>query len=335
MTKAGKRGTVIAALVVAAALGATAAVLAVGGQPTPDARRSGPPITTPVVREDLIDAVTIPGEVGHGAATPIVSRAAGTLTWLPAVDTVVNRGGALFRADERPVVLLIGLVPMYRALSAGVSGPDVRQLEDNLRALGYGGFTADNQFGAATTSAVRQWQKDLGVPVTGVVDIADIIYSPTAVRVEAPLARLGASATGEVLSVTGVTKVVHANMPQASAGWAKPGTTVVILAGSAKTDGRVEQAVTDPSNGTVTVLVSVADQASLTDATVQVQYVARQRPGVLTVPVTALLALDNGGYGVELADGLIVPVQVGMFAAGKVEISGAGISEGVRVGIPQ
>jgi len=58
---------------------------------------------------------------------------------------------------------------------------------------------------------------------------------------------------------------------------------------------------------------------------------------VLTVPVAALLALSEGGYGVQVVSGgtsHIVAVQVGMFAGGRVEISGAGIDVGTLVGVP-
>ena len=59
---------------------------------------------------------------------------------------------------------------------------------------------------------------------------------------------------------------------------------------------------------------------------------------MLTVPVSALLALKEGGYGVQVvAAGAtrIVPVKLGMFADGRVEISGSGITAGTKVGVPQ
>jgi membrane fusion protein, multidrug efflux system len=61
------------------------------------------------------------------------------------------------------------------------------------------------------------------------------------------------------------------------------------------------------------------------------------RTHVLTVPVAALLALAEGGYGVQVVEGAttrIVAVETGLFAGGRVEVSGAGISEGMTVGMP-
>ncbi len=68
-----------------------------------------------------------------------------------------------------------------------------------------------------------------------------------------------------------------------------------------------------------------------------VDFVSQERKGVLAVPVAALLALPRGGYGVQIVQGgttRIVAVKTGMFAAGRVEISGDGIAQGVTVGVP-
>nr|WP_269809840.1 HlyD family efflux transporter periplasmic adaptor subunit [Kineosporia rhizophila] len=64
---------------------------------------------------------------------------------------------------------------------------------------------------------------------------------------------------------------------------------------------------------------------------VQVKFIAKARPKVLAVPVGALLALREGGYGVQVSGGELVPVETGLFAMGLVEISGPGIAEGTLV----
>ena len=89
----------------------------------------------------------------------------------------------LLRADEQPVLLLYGEIPMYRALAEGAEGADVRQLERNLSALGYGGFTVDDEFSATTAGAVKRWQDDLGLPETGAVERHRVVFAPGAVRV--------------------------------------------------------------------------------------------------------------------------------------------------------
>ncbi|HEX2577561.1 MAG TPA: hypothetical protein VHK88_14510, partial [Aquihabitans sp.] len=70
---------------------------------------------------------------------------------------------------------------------------------------------------------------------------------------------------------------------------------------------------------------------------VTVRVTGEERRGALTVPVTALLALAEGGYAVE-APGAggprLVPVETGMFAGPFVEVTGADVAEGMRVVVP-
>jgi len=57
------------------------------------------------------------------------------------------------------------------------------------------------------------------------------------------------------------------------------------------------------------------------------------------VPVSALLALQGGGYGLEVVrpDGAhrLVGVRTGIFAGSMVQVSGAGITAGTRVVVAQ
>src|SRR5262249_20018869 len=88
----------------------------------------------------------------------------------------------------------------------------------------------------------------------------------------------------------------------------------------------------------IAVTVDIADQqalGTLEAAPVDVDFVSQRRAGVLAVPVAALLALPDGGYGVEIVEGgttRIVAVTPGLFAAGRVEITGDGIEDGTKVG---
>ena len=93
----------------------------------------------------------------------------------------------------------------------------------------------------------------------------------------------------------------------------------------------------DGSDDTV-ILVEVTlaepvDEALL-GATADVVVEVDERVDVLTVPVNALLALAGGGHGLEVVTGdstTTVPVETGLFAAGRVEVSGDGIDEGTVV----
>jgi hypothetical protein len=55
---------------------------------------------------------------------------------------------------------------------------------------------------------------------------------------------------------------------------------------------------------------------------------------VLVVPVGALLALAEGGYGVEIEQNgqrHLVAVKTGLFSNGQVEVSGPGLAAGAKV----
>jgi multidrug efflux pump subunit AcrA (membrane-fusion protein) len=92
---------------------------------------------------------------------------------------------------------------------------------------------------------------------------------------------------------------------------------------------------------TLLVMVKLTESAALGGAeggAVQVRFMAEKRPNVLVVPVNALLALAEGGYGLEVRDGdavRIVEVTPGLFADGMVEIEGEGLRAGMRVGVAQ
>jgi hypothetical protein len=122
---------------------------------------------------------------------------------------------------------------------------------------------------------------------------------------------------------------------------AKVGTVLTTKATSPAAGTSPAAATTAAANARIEVTVTIANQralGSLDAAPVDVDFVSSKREDVLAVPVAALLALPRGGFGVQTVAGKvtrIVRVKTGMFAAGQVEVSGSGISEGVTVGVPR
>jgi hypothetical protein len=152
----------------------------------------------------------------------------GLVTWLPEVGTVVGRGEPLFHVDTEPVVLLLGKLPLYRTLAAGVEGPDVRQLEENLAALGYTGFTVDDSFTGYTGAAVRRWQRALGIGETGAIAPGALVYTTGKVRIAAHTLRVGDVASGEILSYTGTVRKVTTSLPVSKQRYAAEGIAVTV-----------------------------------------------------------------------------------------------------------
>ena len=94
-------------------------------------------------------------------------------------------------------------------------------------------------------------------------------------------------------------------------------------------------AIVGPSGSGKSTMLNLI--GTLDAAPVDVTLVSKTKENVLTVPIAALLALAEGGYGVQVVDGqrtYYVAVETGLFAGGRVEVSGAGLAEGMVVGVP-
>jgi multidrug efflux system membrane fusion protein len=355
----------VAAVVAAAVLGAIVAgsLLQLTSAPRPPvSSRSLPPATAPVTRTTLVETKTVAGTLGYGEAVALSAIGTGTITWIAPVGTTVKRGEPLFKVDERPVVALYGAVPMYRTLrvtaSSTMQGADVKQLQENLTELGYRGSDVDGSYAATTAEAVRRWQADLGLPQTGTVEFGQVVFTPGPVRIAGHRARTGdilSERGAPILSYTGTTRLVTVQLDVADQALAVEGRTVMLkVPGRKGVEGmisRVGAVITAQESAAQTaatrgparleVTVTIRDEEGLgrlDAAPVDVDFVSEERKGVLTVPVAALLALSGGGFGVEVVDGdttHVIPVQTGLFAAGRVEVSGEGIAEGVTVGMPK
>jgi hypothetical protein len=151
-----------------------------------------------------------------------------------------------------------------------------------------------------------------------------------------------------VLTVAATRRVVHIDLDADKQDMARVGEKVrVELPGGRTVDGAVAKvgSVAETTGSgqdqktTVGVDVSLSGEGTgrLDEAPVGVELESERRKGVLSVPVEALLALKEGGFGLEVVDGArrrLVPVRTGAFGGGRVEVEGDGVREGVRVGVP-
>ena len=323
--------------------------------------------TATVTRTDLRTTAQVPGTLGYTGTYTVywqgspASGGSSTVTWLPEPGRLITRGKRVFAVDNRPVRLFYADRPTWRALELGVTaGPDVRAVERNLVALGHAttaNLTVDGRFTAATAAALRRWQRATDQRVTGRLALGAVTFQPGSLRVTTVAAKVGGPAAGEaggpLLSGTSSKVGVTLAVPVDQTHLVRRGDAVTVtLPGGDTVPGRVTTLSTVASTpseaelgrgeqlpsvpATVTLGRRVA-AAELDQAPVEVNVVAESVEGVLAVPITALVALAGGGYGVYLLDAgarRLVGVTPGLFSETLVQIDGDGLREGATVEVP-
>ena len=340
-----RRGGLAVALAVAALAGAVTAVAVRGGQAAPAAPAPPSLGTATVVRTNLVSTALTGGTLGYAPTRPVVNQATGIYTWLPRPGARVRAGGVLYRVDDTPVTLMAGAVPAWRPFGIGMSdGPDVRQLQAGLIASHFadGLFTTPTgYYDLATADAVERWQAARGLTVTGAIPLGQVVFLPTAILVGGMNVAAGEAASPgqRPYQVTTrqrtVTVPLNPTLPPAAVGES----VSIVLPTQATVPGTITAiSPVSSTSGQLTVTPSGATGTGV-NVQVQVSLAVQSAPGVLAVPVSALLALAGGGYGLEVVTPSgahrLVGVAAGLFASGQVQVSGPGITAGTRVVVAQ
>ena len=273
-------------------------------------------------------------------------------------------------------VLMFGGSPAWREFQNGMTpGEDIRQLEENLVALGHGSFESlivDQNFDTETADAIRQMQVDLGLTPTGEIAFRDVIFLPGTSVVESSSSypSLGATITPSstlvsLFSIERVeTQIVQDGNIWTTAESLQRVITTIEVADQRLIDVGSEVRIELPDESIVTgavieigsiavvpqggqndpyleVTVAIDGDVNLyewTGAPVTVSITKNLAEGVLSVPVTSLLALLGGGYALEVIEPTstrLVPVDAGVYADGWVEVTGLGLEAGIEVVTPQ
>jgi hypothetical protein len=343
-----------AAVLVAAVVVGGVVVLS-GADPATGDARAAPANTGRVERGRLAAVVSQNGTLTYrarpdGSPYSLIDQAHGVYTELPETGDRVDCGDVIYRVDERPVLLLCGTVPAYRALHVGAAGRDVRQLNRTLRVRGAG-----DAFTTRTEKALAALERRKGVHADGALALGDAMFLPAAARIAKITGALGAAARpgAPVLTATSDTLHVQVNLEPSDQGQVKrgdraritlPGNTTVT--GRVAGFGRIAEAPAGQDGGaadaTIPTSISLDDPRTargLDRAPVQVDITTDGVKDALSVPVTALVGKAGGGFAVEVVRARerrdLVAVRVGLFdtAGGRVQVEGD-LRAGDRVAVP-
>jgi peptidoglycan hydrolase-like protein with peptidoglycan-binding domain len=363
MTGAGKRRarTAVGGAVLVLVAGGVGFALAGGDGEATSETASQATATTEIERQDLVESETVDGTLGYADERDVDNRLPGTVTWTPKAGAVVPVNRPLYEVDGRSVYLLDGAYPAYRTLTAGLTGKDVRQLERNLRTLGFDrdrAMTVDGAWDSGTTAAVRRWQRSNGIEETGSIEWGRVVFQPGPRRI-ATISTTTASLTpsgdpsgqpsaAPLMTTTSTRRIVSVDLETTRYGLAQKGARVRVempagnyVRGTITRVGRVAErkpaSAEDsdpPATIELTIRITRKPGVALDQAPVDVELEKQRARDVLTIPVTALLARQGGSFAVEVREGdrrRIVPVKTGLYTDGDVEISGAGLRAGVTI----
>ena len=333
------------------AIGAGAAALSFGSDGAAGAKTTG---VASVEKRTISDRESFSGTLGYADSGAVMNQLSGTVTWVRAEGSTVPTGKVLYKVDNKSVYLMNGDTPAYRTMNQGDEGPDVKQLEQSLKELGFdddGGMTVDGEYTSATAAAVRDWQDSKGLSETGEIELGRVVFQGGDRRIGTIKADRGSSvrAGQPIMESTSTQRAVTVSLDARRQDLVKlkAKERVTLPDGSQvnatiSTIGAVAKSSSDGSSSTIDVTLVLDDTKKVTaldSAPVDVEITKETHKDVLAVPITALLALDGGGYGVEAVGAndsrTILAVEPGLFSDSYVEISGNGIAEGTQVVVPK
>lgn len=315
------------------------------GRATLDPPAVPPPVTAPVtyeVAEGSVSQVQSFTAQAMWPLTPLATNAAaGTVTTIEVADgDTLQSGDVVYTVDLRPVVAVPGSVPAFRDLAPGVSGADVRQLEEFLVSQGRL-EEADGRYDDDTVAAVTAWQRDTGMDQTGTVSGSNLLFVPRLpVRVVLDDAlRVGSviSPGQPAVSALGAHPDIAVVLSTQQQNAVPLATTVRVHTAESTWSGTVAEAVATPE-GDLRLELQAAEGGPICDeecGSVPVDGSARYRTDLVVVPETtgpvvpiaAITTRPDGSTHVTREDGAETPVEIVASAEGRAVVEGVGVGE--------
>ena len=273
-------------------------------------------------------------------------------------------------------ILMYGPFPAWREFRLGMTrGEDVRYLEENLTALGFNTnqkFQIDQVFDEKTEEAIRQMQESYGLIVNGTLEPGDIVFAPGKSMIEyiSPEDAPGKHTTSSeiVISITPMektdTSIGRSGLTTSSLSLQRVETQLLVsdqdliqtgsevqielpdetvVTGMITKIGKVAVVPTgnqaeDPFFEVSIAITDSKDIIKWTGAPVIVSVTKTFAENVIAAPVSALLAILDGGYALEIKEQdttILIPVETGIYSDGWVEIAGPGLTDGLELVIPE
>lgn len=319
----------------------------------PDDALAAPPFTIVEAVEGTVErSLTVVASARWQEEASVIGQAEGTVTSVHrAGDGALEAGDRLYGVDLMPIVVAEGMVPFFRTLSTGATGPDVTQLQELLHHQGLLEDPPTGRFDADTVAAVRRWHDALGwrpspdadrgsVPKGMLVAVPDL---PARLLVDQELSvGLTVSAGHRVARTLAPTPEFTVSLGEGQRTLVAPGQAVrlqheagewdAVIASVETTEEQVVVARLDGVDG-APVCAEPCD-AVPTDGTAQYPATITIVPETsgIVVPGGALATDRDGRLCVVLEDGAIVHITLVAEANGRAVVEG--LDTGARLRVP-
>lgn len=321
--------------------------------------------TDVVTRGTLEGETTAVGTLHYADRYKFRGAFEGVVTKLPTPGTTLTQGDMIHQIGDEPSYLMHGNTPAWRTFEPDMSnGEDVTQLETALQQLGYFTGEPNSHYDWLTRSAIQKWQKDNDLVQNGILPLGRVVFAPEDLRVGTMIARVGdrANAETDLFNVSSTRQIVSANLKLSDQKLGVVGNSVKLrLPGGETTTGTIsavepptdksaagDQKNSDSSQDSgsekeriIPITVTPDDPEAtknLQEASVTLGLISDKRENVLSVPLSALIALTPDQFGVEVVNDdnttRKVPVTTGLFAGDRVEVTSDELSENQRVVVP-
>jgi len=286
------------------------------------------------------DAVTLSTSQG-GVITGIFLKVGQKLQTLQKLVTV----------SGVPVYAFVSAAPLYRDLSYGKEGSNVKVLERALKAAGYDPGTVDQTFDEDTQSALLDWQDDQNLDQTGTLATASFVWVPRGAVVESVTATKGAQAASLGTARVSSELQADAQIGQADISSLKVGQkatltidghedtaltgTIVSISREASSSGATGGTSSAAASYPVTFRLSKTPSFARPGMSGTLSIIIAQKKDVVLVPTSAVMGSGSSPFVRVMLDGKMSYRQVttGMTTSSTTEIaSGLAVGETVVTG---